>query len=35
MAHDTTAGMIKTPGGAGRFVEYDEVRKMITVEMDF
>ena len=32
---DPTAGWIKTPGGVGKFVSFDPVRKTVTVEMDY
>ena len=34
MQYDHTAYMIETPGGPGRFVEFDGVAKMVVVEMD-
>jgi len=32
---DPTAGWIRTPGGIGRFVRFDPVRKTVIVEMDY
>jgi len=31
---DPTAGMIETPGGIGKFVEFDGNVGVVTVEMD-
>jgi hypothetical protein len=31
---DPTAGMIETPGGIGKFVEFDGNAGVVTVEMD-
>lgn len=34
MLYDPTAGYIETPGGVGRFVEYDGATQTVMVEMD-
>ena len=34
MIYDSTAGMIETPGGIGRFVEFDGNNGVVTAEMD-
>lgn len=34
MIFDPTAGMIETPGGIGKFVEFDGKSGVVTVEMD-
>ncbi len=34
IVYDPTAGMIETPGGMGKFVEYDGNCGVVTVEMD-
>ncbi len=34
MVYDNTAGIIETPGGPGRFVEFDGNYKTVTVELD-
>lgn len=34
MIFDPTAGMIETPGGIGKFVEFDGNVGVVTVEMD-
>lgn len=34
MIYDADAGYIETPGGPGRFIEYDGTTKTVTVEMD-
>lgn len=32
---DPTAGWIKTPGGVGKFVSFDPMKKVVLVEMDY
>jgi len=34
MIYDETAGMIDTPGGPGRFIEYDGAMEVVTAELD-
>ncbi len=34
MIYDPTAGYIETPGGLGRFVEFDGNAGVVVVEMD-
>jgi len=34
IVYDPTAGYIETPGGMGKFVEYDGNCGVVTVEMD-
>ena len=33
--YDPTSGMIETPGGIGKFVEYDGINEVVAVEMDY
>jgi len=33
--YDMTSGYIETPGGIGKFVEYDPHSKKVTVELDY
>jgi hypothetical protein len=32
---DNTADYIETPGGMGKFIEYDGATKTVTVELDY
>lgn len=32
---DITASYIETPGGLGKFVEYDNIKHTVTVELDY
>lgn len=32
--YDPTAGMVETPGGIGKFVQFDGSHGVVTVEMD-
>ena len=32
---DITTGKVETPAGIGRFVEYDSVRRKVSVELDY
>jgi hypothetical protein len=32
---DITANYIETPGGLGKFVEYDDVKHTVTMELDY
>lgn len=34
MIYDPTAGMVETPAGVGRYVEFDGKSGVVTVEMD-
>ncbi len=33
--YDSTAGYIETPGGMGKFIEFDGNTKTVTVELDY
>lgn len=33
--YDMTSGYIKTPGGIGKFIEYNPHTKTVTVELDY
>jgi len=33
--YDITTGFIETPGGPGKFIEYDGTTKTVKVEMDY
>lgn len=35
IAFDNTADYIETPGGMGKFIEFDGNTKTVTVELDF